>query len=169
MNLQSMCQLELSMPGSRARAFAGAAALQRAAAGGGAAGRQLLPRRRRRALLRRGGAVHGGDEAAHLLRAGLLHMHSRTASHRCCAWFAKSSGQNSVCGHRRVCSLQVSGVVQCEAGCTLQEVDDYVHERGFMVPLDLGAKESCHIGGNVVSNAGEYLHGRAHATPPGAI
>jgi FAD/FMN-containing dehydrogenase len=70
-------------------------------------------------------------------------------------------------GHRSV--LQVSGVVQCDAGCTLQEVDDYVHERGFMVPLDLGAKESCHIGGNVVSNAGKHLHGRAHATPPGAV
>jgi FAD/FMN-containing dehydrogenase len=50
--------------------------------------------------------------------------------------------------------LQVSGVVQCQAGCTLQEVDDFVHERGFMVPLDLGAKDSCHIGGNVASNAG---------------
>ena len=50
---------------------------------------------------------------------------------------------------------QVSGVVQCEAGCTLQEVDDFVHERGFMVPLDLGAKDTCHIGGNVASNAGK--------------
>jgi len=50
--------------------------------------------------------------------------------------------------------MQVSGVVVCEAGCTLQEVDDYVHRHGFMVPLDLGAKDSCHIGGNVATNAG---------------
>jgi FAD/FMN-containing dehydrogenase len=57
------------------------------------------------------------------------------------------------CQLRARCS-QVGGVVECQAGCTLQEVDDYVHERGFMVPLDLGAKDTCHIAGNVASNAG---------------
>lgn len=45
-------------------------------------------------------------------------------------------------------------MVVCEAGCTLQAVDDYVHQHGFMVPLDLGAKQTCHIGGNVATNAG---------------
>lgn len=29
-----------------------------------------------------------------------------------------------------------------------------MEERGFVVPLDLGAKGSCHIGGNVATNAG---------------
>lgn len=156
------------MSGSRAHSHAGAAALQHAAAGGGSAGRQLLARWRRRALLRRGGAVHIGDEASHLLRAGPLHMHARTASYKCFACFAIPGGQNSVCGHRRASVFQVSGVVQCEAGCTLREVDDYVHERGFMVPLDLGAKDYCHIGGNVVSNAGKCLP-TAHTMPPGAV
>ncbi|KAJ1788361.1 D-lactate ferricytochrome c oxidoreductase, partial [Coemansia sp. RSA 2399] len=48
----------------------------------------------------------------------------------------------------------VSGIVVCDAGCVLEELDRYVGERGHMMPLDLGAKGSCHIGGNVATNAG---------------
>ncbi|XP_024613171.1 D-2-hydroxyglutarate dehydrogenase, mitochondrial isoform X1 [Neophocaena asiaeorientalis asiaeorientalis] len=48
----------------------------------------------------------------------------------------------------------VSGVLVCQAGCVLEELSRYVEERGFVVPLDLGAKGSCHIGGNVATNAG---------------
>ncbi|KAJ2535163.1 D-lactate ferricytochrome c oxidoreductase, partial [Coemansia sp. RSA 1933] len=48
----------------------------------------------------------------------------------------------------------VSGIVVCDAGCVLEELDNYVGERGHMMPLDLGAKGSCHIGGNVATNAG---------------
>ncbi|KAJ2492313.1 D-lactate ferricytochrome c oxidoreductase, partial [Coemansia sp. RSA 2049] len=48
----------------------------------------------------------------------------------------------------------VSGVVVCDAGCVLEELDAYVAERGHMMPLDLGAKGSCQIGGNVATNAG---------------
>ena len=33
-------------------------------------------------------------------------------------------------------------------------LSQYVEERGFIMPLDLGAKGSCHIGGNVATNAG---------------
>jgi len=47
-----------------------------------------------------------------------------------------------------------SGVVVCEAGCILQNLEAYVNEKGFMVPLDLGAKGTCQIGGNVATNAG---------------
>lgn len=36
----------------------------------------------------------------------------------------------------------------------MQTLDEYVGERGYIVPLDLGAKGSCHIGGNVATNAG---------------
>ncbi|KAJ2783831.1 D-lactate ferricytochrome c oxidoreductase [Coemansia javaensis] len=49
---------------------------------------------------------------------------------------------------------EVSGILVCDAGCVLEELDNYVAERGYTMPLDLGAKGSCHIGGNVAANAG---------------
>eukprot|EP00906_Rhabdomonas_costata_P027164 RCo038618 len=48
----------------------------------------------------------------------------------------------------------VSGTVTCEAGCILEAVDNFLAEKGHMMPLDLGAKGSCQIGGNVSTNAG---------------
>lgn len=48
----------------------------------------------------------------------------------------------------------VSGTLVCDAGCILEVLDDYVAEHGYIMPLDLGAKGSCHIGGNVATNAG---------------
>jgi len=47
-----------------------------------------------------------------------------------------------------------SGVVTAQAGVVLEALDAYVGERGHRVPLDLGAKGSCQIGGNVATNAG---------------
>jgi FAD/FMN-containing dehydrogenase len=47
-----------------------------------------------------------------------------------------------------------SGVLSCEAGCVLQNLEQTVNAHGFLMPLDLGAKGSCHIGGNVATNAG---------------
>lgn len=35
------------------------------------------------------------------------------------------------------------GIVLAEAGCILEELDNYVKEQGYMMPLDLGAKGSC--------------------------
>lgn len=55
----------------------------------------------------------------------------------------------------------------CQAGCILEELSRYVEERGFIMPLDLGAKGSCHIGGNVATNAGglRFLrYGSLHGT-----
>ncbi|XP_076451705.1 D-2-hydroxyglutarate dehydrogenase, mitochondrial-like isoform X1 [Babylonia areolata] len=49
---------------------------------------------------------------------------------------------------------KVSGTLVCEAGCILAKLDDYVSEQGLIMPLDLGAKGSCHIGGNLATNAG---------------
>lgn len=46
------------------------------------------------------------------------------------------------------------GVIVCQAGCILEKLDEYLGERGYIMPLDLGAKGSCHIGGNVSTNAG---------------
>jgi D-2-hydroxyglutarate dehydrogenase len=47
-----------------------------------------------------------------------------------------------------------AGVVVAEAGVILEALDRHVGERGYRVPLDLGAKGSCQIGGNVATNAG---------------
>ncbi|KAI3646988.1 hypothetical protein MP228_007209 [Amoeboaphelidium protococcarum] len=48
----------------------------------------------------------------------------------------------------------ISGVLTAQAGCILETLNDYVTERGHVMPLDLGAKGSCQIGGNVATNAG---------------
>ena len=51
-------------------------------------------------------------------------------------------------------TLTPSGVLTAQAGCVLQSLHTYAEERGFAVPLDLGAKGSCQIGGNVATAAG---------------
>lgn len=48
----------------------------------------------------------------------------------------------------------VSGILVCEAGCILEQLDKYLEEHQLTMPLDLGAKGSCHIGGNIATNAG---------------
>ena len=48
----------------------------------------------------------------------------------------------------------VTGVCVCEAGVVLEDLDDALKRRGMCVPLDLGAKGKCQIGGNVSTNAG---------------
>jgi len=48
----------------------------------------------------------------------------------------------------------ISGTLVADAGCILEVLDNHVAEKGYMMPLDLGAKGSCHIGGNVATNAG---------------
>ena len=47
-----------------------------------------------------------------------------------------------------------SGSLVCESGCVLEQVDDYLQQRGFMMPIDLAAKGSCQIGGNIATAAG---------------
>jgi FAD/FMN-containing dehydrogenase len=49
---------------------------------------------------------------------------------------------------------EVSGTLVADAGCILEVADQYLAERNHIFPLDLGAKGSCHIGGNVATNAG---------------
>lgn len=48
----------------------------------------------------------------------------------------------------------LTGVLQCEAGCVLQTLDEHVNQFQHRMPLDLGAKGSCQIGGNLATNAG---------------
>jgi D-2-hydroxyglutarate dehydrogenase len=47
-----------------------------------------------------------------------------------------------------------SGVLITDAGCILQTLDNHVRQFGHTMPIDLGAKGSCLIGGNVATNAG---------------
>lgn len=49
---------------------------------------------------------------------------------------------------------EISGFITCQAGCVLETLDRALEEYGLMMPLDLGAKGSCHIGGNISTNAG---------------
>jgi len=46
------------------------------------------------------------------------------------------------------------GVVIAQAAVPLQRVHERVAQHGFMYPLDLGARGSCTIGGNISTNAG---------------
>jgi FAD/FMN-containing dehydrogenase len=61
----------------------------------------------------------------------------------------------------------VSGILTCDAGVILETADSYLREHGFIFPLDLGAKGSCHVGGNVATNAGGLRllrYGSLHGT-----
>jgi len=49
---------------------------------------------------------------------------------------------------------RVGGTAIVEAGAVLQNVQEAVAEEGFCFPLDLGARGSCTIGGNIATNAG---------------
>ena len=48
----------------------------------------------------------------------------------------------------------VEGVAIVEAGVVLQTLQEAVAEKGMVLPLDLGARGTCTIGGNVATNAG---------------
>ena len=55
----------------------------------------------------------------------------------------------------------ISGLVACQAGVILQDLQTHAAEHsGLLVPLDLGAKGSCQIGGNLATNAGGQYYWR---------
>jgi FAD/FMN-containing dehydrogenase len=61
----------------------------------------------------------------------------------------------------------VSGIFVCDAGVVLETADNFLAEQGHIFPLDLGAKGSCHVGGNVATNAGGLRllrYGSLHGT-----
>jgi len=49
---------------------------------------------------------------------------------------------------------EMDGVAVIQAGAILQTVQEQLAARGFLFPLDLGARGSCTIGGTVATNAG---------------
>jgi FAD/FMN-containing dehydrogenase len=48
----------------------------------------------------------------------------------------------------------LDGIAVIQAGAILQSVQEQLRHEGFLFPLDLGARGSCTIGGNVATNAG---------------
>ncbi|KAJ2755995.1 hypothetical protein H4S06_003355, partial [Coemansia sp. BCRC 34490] len=44
---------------------------------------------------------------------------------------------------------EVSGVLVADGGCVLEDLDNHVRSYGYIMPVDLGAKKKCMIGGNV--------------------
>uniref|UniRef100_A0A1I8C0X6 D-2-hydroxyglutarate dehydrogenase, mitochondrial n=1 Tax=Meloidogyne hapla TaxID=6305 RepID=A0A1I8C0X6_MELHA len=63
-----------------------------------------------------------------------------------------------------------SGILECDSGFILEEVDNRIAKEGYMVPVDLGAKGSCLIGGVVATNAGGIRlirYGSMHANVTG--
>jgi len=61
---------------------------------------------------------------------------------------------------------EINGILVCESGCVLQNLHDYVASKKHLIPIDLGSKGTCMIGGNVSTNAGGqyfYRFGSLHA------
>lgn len=59
-----------------------------------------------------------------------------------------------------------SGILKSQSGCILQDLQDYAASQQYLVPVDLGAKGTCQIGGNISTNAGGsyyYRYGSLHA------
>lgn len=48
----------------------------------------------------------------------------------------------------------IAGTISCDAGCILERLDTELADHGLMMPLDLGSKGSCQIGGNISTSAG---------------
>lgn len=61
----------------------------------------------------------------------------------------------SMCLMNKIINVDdMAGVVVCEAGCILETLEEHMNKVGLIMPLDLGAKGSCLIGGCVSTNAG---------------
>ena len=59
-----------------------------------------------------------------------------------------------------------TGILTCEAGCIIHSLQEYVKEHNYLLPIDLGSKGSCVIGGVVATNAGGqyyYRYGSIHS------
>ena len=53
-----------------------------------------------------------------------------------------------------------SGILRAQAGCVLSDIQSYCSERNYLFPVELGAKGTCQIGGNVATNAGGQYYYR---------
>lgn len=48
----------------------------------------------------------------------------------------------------------INGILSAQAGCVLENMNDYVLERGFDMPYNIGSRGSCMLGGNLATNCG---------------
>ena len=48
----------------------------------------------------------------------------------------------------------VNGILSAQAGCILEDMNEYVLERGFDIPYNIGSRGSCMLGGNLATNCG---------------
>jgi FAD/FMN-containing dehydrogenase len=63
-------------------------------------------------------------------------------------------------------TVDTGSILRADAGCILQDLQDHAAKNNCLVPVDLGAKGTCQIGGNVSTNAGGvyyYRYGGLHA------
>lgn len=49
---------------------------------------------------------------------------------------------------------ETAGILVCQPGCILERLEEHLSHQNLIMPIDLGAKGTCHIGGNVSTNAG---------------
>lgn len=56
----------------------------------------------------------------------------------------------------------INGILTCEAGVVLHDLQEFLSEKDHISPIDLGAKGSCMIGGNVATNAVSCQHLQLH-------
>lgn len=62
------------------------------------------------------------------------------------------------------------GDLTCDAGCILQDLDEFLLDKGYQIPLDLPARHLCRLGGNIATNAGgirQMRFGNLHGTVMG--
>ncbi|MCH7821609.1 MAG: FAD-binding oxidoreductase [Proteobacteria bacterium] len=75
-----------------------------------------------------------------------------------CVAAAESTPADVVLSLEKMTRIDEIDVIGCtavvEAGAILQSVQEAVAEQGLYFPLDLGARGSCTIGGNIATNAG---------------
>lgn len=74
-----------------------------------------------------------------------------------CAGAVASEGEVVISLHRmnKILEVDVVGMtITAEAGVTTEALQMAAREAGLFFPLDLAAKGSCHIGGNIATNAG---------------
>lgn len=75
-----------------------------------------------------------------------------------CVQGAEADGKDIILSMERLTDIEdidpVGGTVTVQAGVVLQTLQNTVKEKGFLFPLDLGARGSCTIGGNIATNAG---------------
>ena len=107
-------------------------------------------------LLRTGGGVPVKDEVVVTL-SGMSNVR----------YFDPVSGNGALFCAGSLYLISVLGILVADAGCVLESLSEYIAPYSYIMPVDLGAKGSCHIGGNVATNAGGLRllrYGSLHGT-----